>query len=375
MLNELALTVMKELGYVSNDVKLIYTDETGVNNTQVKGYFDAKTNTSYINDKNNDSTEELITTLGHELTHDMDKQAKIYVSNDLDQNIYATNFGEDLAFYTQGALSIITGESLADTNTHNQGIVTSAPSVFNSSNAMLNTNNQEFASIDKSGGDDLSAQDGAEISKHVYKDDNIYRLPYFIKEIIDEETLNKYGLSKKDLINEITGFKSGLYINTNTSEVTYAYAGTDPQWNDLKTDILQAIGLPTKAYKQAIDNAIKFNNATEGLGVKASLTGHSLGGGQAAAASEKTGLEAKTYNAAGVHPFTVINGVGTDNIDNYYMKSDPLTNVQLFIFQLPFASGNQHQLEPINNKSIYQNFMDGHSIDTIRENSNLKDKE
>ncbi|MDK2040937.1 hypothetical protein [Aliarcobacter butzleri] len=31
MLQEIALTVMKELGYVSNDVKLIYTDETGAN--------------------------------------------------------------------------------------------------------------------------------------------------------------------------------------------------------------------------------------------------------------------------------------------------------------------------------------------------------
>ncbi len=154
MLKELALTVMQELGYVSNDVKLIYTDETGVNNTQVKGYFDDKTNTSYVNDKYNDSTTQLIASLGHEISHDMDKQDKIFVSNDKDQNIYATNFGEDLAFYTNGALSIITGGSLADTNTHNQGIVTSVPSVFNISNNLLNRNNVQFSSLDKSGGDD-----------------------------------------------------------------------------------------------------------------------------------------------------------------------------------------------------------------------------
>lgn len=60
MLKEVTLTVMKELGYVSNDVKLVYTDEVGINNTQVKGYFDDKTNTSYVNDKYNNSTTQLI---------------------------------------------------------------------------------------------------------------------------------------------------------------------------------------------------------------------------------------------------------------------------------------------------------------------------
>ena len=78
----------------------------------------------------------------------------IYVSNDIDQNIYATNFGEDLAFYTNGALNIITGGNLASINNHNNGIVTQVPSVFNNSNNLLNSNNQEFASLDKSGGDD-----------------------------------------------------------------------------------------------------------------------------------------------------------------------------------------------------------------------------
>ena len=156
MLKEVTLTVMKELGYVSNDVKLVYTDEVGVNNTQVKGYFDDKTNTSYVNDKYNNSTTQLIASLGHEITHDMDKQDNIYVSNDKDQNIYATNFGEDLAFYTNGALSIMTGGSLASTNTHNSGRVTSQASIFNTSNDMLMSNNALFASLDKSGGDDLT---------------------------------------------------------------------------------------------------------------------------------------------------------------------------------------------------------------------------
>lgn len=110
------------------------------------------------------------------------------------------------------------------------------------------------------------------------------------------------------------------------------------------------------------------------MGVKASVTGHSLGGGAAAAVSERTGLEAKTYNAAGVHPFTVINGEGTSNIDNYYMKYDPLTNIQNKRLELPVASGRQHQLNSTKDVSTIQNIKDGHSIKTIVNHSDLKDE-
>ena len=298
----------------------------------------------------------------------------MYVSNDKDQNIYATNFGEDLAFYTNGALSIMTGGSLASTNTHNSGRVTSQASIFNTSNDMLMSNNALFASIDKSSGDDLTAQDGAIISEYVYRTNNTNELPSHIIEITDELELNLIGLKKEDLNNEKSGFKSGVYLNKNTGEITYAYAGTDLELNDIETNLLQGLGIRPDAYSQGINNAVKFNNAIQGLGIDASLTGHSLGGGIAAASSEKTGLEAKTYNAAGVHPLTVIFGQGTNNIDNYYMKYDPLSIIQDGMVLMPSASGKQHLLEPIDINSIIENIKIGHSIDTINGNSNLKDK-
>ncbi|WP_193215708.1 hypothetical protein, partial [Aliarcobacter butzleri] len=157
MLQEIALTVMKELGYVPNDVKLIYTDETGANGVQVKGFYDPKTQTSYVNDKNNNSTNELVSSTGHEIMHDVDKQKGIFVSKDKDQNIYATNFGNNLAYYTNGALYIVNGGSLSSTNNHNNGVVTQYPSVFNTNN-VLSGNNKEFANINKSGGDDWVVQ-------------------------------------------------------------------------------------------------------------------------------------------------------------------------------------------------------------------------
>ncbi|WP_428025390.1 hypothetical protein, partial [Arcobacter sp.] len=252
--------------------------------------------------------------------------------------------------------------------------VTSVNSVFN--DPLITANNTEFSGIDKSLGEDLTAKDGAIISWYVYKDDKEAKLPKHIQEITDEAALNKYGLSKKDLVNEKTGFKSAVYVNKITGEVTYGYAGTDGiDAKDIRTNLVQGIGLTSDAYKQAIANAVKFKNATQKLGVKASLTGHSLGGGEAAAGSEKTGLEAKTYNAAGVHPFTVINGEGTGNIDNYFMQYDPLTILQNIYLILPNASGKQHILKSNNeDTSILQNITEGHSIKTISKSPDLKDE-
>jgi hypothetical protein len=364
MLNEVTDAVMVKLGYTTYDNKLIDTDVAGKDGEQVKGYYSEITKDAYINDKYNDSTKDLISTAGHEATHAMDQQSNIQ-----SEEAYSNNFGENLSSYTEFVLDITNQGSMAQTNNHTQ-----PQSVVEY--IQLQQNNSEFTWLDKAVGDNLSVKDGADISKHVYKDDQKFKLPQYIQEVIDETTLNKYGLSQKDLINEKTGFKSAVYVNKITGEVTYAYAGTDGlDSKDIRTNLIQGVGLTSDAYRQAIANAIKFNDATQKLGVKASLTGHSLGGGEAAAASEKTSLEAKTYNAAGVHPITVISGKGTNNIDNYYMKHDPLTNLQNSYLILPDASGKQHQINPQESSSILQNIKDGHSIDTIINNSNLKDAE
>ena len=84
------------------------------------------------------------------MTHAMDNQDGTLKLNDTDQNNYANNFGDDLAFYTDNALEYTNGSSLASTNNHNQEQVTSKPSIFNT----LDRNNVEFAGLDKTGGDD-----------------------------------------------------------------------------------------------------------------------------------------------------------------------------------------------------------------------------
>jgi len=154
MLQEIALSVMQELKYVPNDIKLMSTEETGRNNLPVMGYYDPDTQTSLINDINNNSIKDLLVSLGHEITHDMDNQDKKFISNDTNQNIYATNFGNNLAFYTDKALYIVDDKSLASTNNHNSGKVTEYPSIFNT-DYIFKDNNHLFTKMDKSKGDDM----------------------------------------------------------------------------------------------------------------------------------------------------------------------------------------------------------------------------
>jgi len=150
MLQKVALSVMQELKYIPNDIKLMSTEETGRNDLPVMGYYDPDTQISLINDINNNSTKDLLVSLGHEITHDMDKQDNKFISNDTDQNTYATNFGNNLAFYTDKALYIVDDKSLASTNSHNQGKVTEYSSVFNT-DYILKENNQLFTKMDKDG--------------------------------------------------------------------------------------------------------------------------------------------------------------------------------------------------------------------------------
>jgi hypothetical protein len=162
MLQSVANTVKESLGYKTkkDDVKLVSTDKKGANDTQFKGHYnsDGKGNgdkNTYINDKNNKDTQDLLTTIGHETQHNMDEQKQIYKQNDKDQNTYATNFGEDVASYTDAALDIVANKDLATTNNQNSGQVTQTPSIFND-NTMVNNSKHFNDNVDVSMGDDLT---------------------------------------------------------------------------------------------------------------------------------------------------------------------------------------------------------------------------
>ncbi|UFH60178.1 RHS repeat-associated core domain-containing protein [Sulfurovum mangrovi] len=218
--------------------------------------------------------------------------------------------------------------------------------VFNPKNLSLftYTYNNPVNLVDPDGM--LTKEEGAAISDHVYGEMGS-KLPGHIQQVTNEKELNRYGVSQTDLVNESTGFASGIYKNTNTGEVTMAFRGTN-DGKDMKANLVEGITASSSQYAQAKRNASKFAKATKGMDT--AFTGHSLGGGLAAAASEATGIEAKTYNAAGVHPMTVIFGHGIGNIDNYYVVGEALTTLQNSYTGLgvlmPDSSGRQHPLVP-----------------------------
>lgn len=129
-----------------------------------------------------------------------------------------------------------------------------------------------------------------------------------------------------------TGFAARLFHNIESDTYTLAFRGTE--------DIRDFIG----GNRQAIDpGAPQYQEARRlveqlqaVLGDKLTdLTGHSLGGGLAAATSMLTGLSATTFNAAGLNTSTVTSAGGTWNeersqnlITNYRVNDEVLTNLQ-----------------------------------------------
>lgn len=149
-------------------------------------------------------------------------------------------------------------------------------------------------------------------------------------------------------------------------EYAYIYAGTN-SIQDAAEDIAQVFGVSPQ-YATAISNAkvlseeLKRNELT--------FVGHSLGGGEAAAASMATGRAAITFNPTSVSKFTkIFNNLSTSNkIVNYrtsgvkfgdvYVGGDPVNNLQDNLYMR--APGSTVML-PIGIK----NPLDSHSIATI----------
>jgi len=90
----------------------------------------------------------------------------------------------------------------------------------------------------------------------------------------------------------------------------------------------QSVGINSEYYEKAVKIGKVLKNSPS-----ASISGHSLGGGMASAASIASGKPAWTFNAAGLHPGTVEKYGGSltgspGNIQAYRVKGELLTKLQ-----------------------------------------------
>jgi hypothetical protein len=154
-------------------------------------------------------------------------------------------------------------------------------------------------------------------SKAIYGRNN---KPEFAMKIQDEYDLQKLGLNSVTIEKlagtgtvgeQETGFNAALYREYLTGKYILAFAGTDfTSFDDWRTNILQAFGsdgVDQYDWAKEIANALANNSVFSFNSSNTYITGHSLGGGLASAASIMSGFHAYTFNAAGLHPLTVNN--------------------------------------------------------------------
>ncbi|VVH59065.1 hypothetical protein BSPCLSOX_1406, partial [uncultured Gammaproteobacteria bacterium] len=165
-------------------------------------------NNIYLNDTNLNNTKDLATTLGHETSHAIDNQDPSINTNPqnnaskADNEIYAQNYGDDFSDYVEFASENYGDGSLADTNNNNLG---NTPAEIQRNQKLVNNNNQDYAGIDKSKGEDFLlvnqqmnyAREMTECGKNGYKCKNNIRIKY--KKLYDKNRQEKLAEIKREL--------------------------------------------------------------------------------------------------------------------------------------------------------------------------------
>jgi len=167
----------------------------------------------------------------------------------------------------------------------------------------------------------------------------------------DAEALKAYGLKPEDMRIEGTPFRAQMLepdpaLFGDTMKPTLVFKGTtipgdivrgDASASDAQSDWLgnnmpQSMGFNSEYYARAVDIGNRLE--ASGRANDVNITGHSLGGGLASAASVASGADAYTFNSAGLHPDTLKNCGGegqkehNSNIVAYHVDGEVLTSAQ-----------------------------------------------
>ncbi|QWP76253.1 DUF2974 domain-containing protein [Lysobacter sp. K5869] len=191
------------------------------------------------------------------------------------------------------------------------------------------------------------------------------------KPLTADQLLSK-GIDPAGLENKDSGFLARVYGDEHGHYVV-AYSGTD-EGKDWLTNFRQGLGFEDAQYNQAIALA---REAKVAFGDEVVITGHSLGGGLAGAASIASGIPAVTFNASGVHDKTLERiGIDADaakrevadngQIRRYAVKNEILTDLQEHSIPLkwamPDAVGHKIELPDPDPQSFWQKLIPGSGI-------------
>jgi hypothetical protein len=185
---------------------------------------------------------------------------------------------------------------------------------------------------------------------------------------MDDAAVRDAGIDPVLLHDARTGFDASLYRDAGGA-VVVAYAGSD-EWQDWPHNFRQGLGFEDIQYDQAIALA---GEAKRAFGDDVILTGQSLGGGLAAAASMANEIPAVTFNAAGVHDRT-LERYGFDAgvlkreaeqgmIRSYRVESEILTHLQEdsipLKWAMPDAPGHEIVLPDPDPLSFFERLVPG----------------
>ncbi len=188
---------------------------------------------------------------------------------------------------------------------------------------------------------------------------------------MDDTAVRASGIDPALLWDPRSGFEAGLYRNA-SGGVVVGYAGTN-EGQDWKHNLGQGLGFDDAQYASAIRLA---REARVAFGNDVVLSGHSLGGGLAAAAAMASDTPAVTFNAAGVNGRTLEReGLDADAarayaadglIRGYHVKNELLTHLQEdsipLRWAMPDAAGRQIELPDPDPLSFGQRLIPGRML-------------
>jgi uncharacterized Zn-binding protein involved in type VI secretion len=152
----------------------------------------------------------------------------------------------------------------------------------------------------------------------------------------DPVELEKIGLAPDDIAEPGSEYRAQVYtpdpaVFGDDQKTTVAFQGTRvDKAEDWNNNVAQGRDKESRYYRKSVNVGRRL--ATRDSDVE--ITGHSLGGGMASAASRASGKPATTFNAAGLHENTVaryggtVHEPATENIQAYRVNGEVLTGAQ-----------------------------------------------